>query len=286
MDRCAGSRPSVRVSPIGTPFGTGTCPGPRFSRSTVARATHFVLTDQRTAIPAVQRRLRSDPPRRRAAPDLERGRLAFCATLVGTTQIAGLLQSTFGGITPGTPGTYPTPATVQSTLDSIQATLDAGDATVPAPPTEDWYTASAQLRNIFYLASAGYDLNNVPVSNQQDIVDGVNNPNPSPRRLPPGHAHRLLRHDVCGCGCWGTLRFQSDGTSGRRRWTCGWSRAPVLHQGRLERRGQRVLRDPAARRHPRHPGLRAGSTTEDSRGRRRSRTPWWLSPTAGTRRRR
>ena len=143
----------------------------------------------------------------------------FCAALVDSDGISTLLQSTFGSITPGTPGTYPTPAVVQSALDSIQATLDAGDATVPRAAHRGLVHRLGPTAEHLRLTNASYDLNVIPLANLQLMVNNINNPNPSPEEAAAKAALTAYYDTTCvDAGAEGTLRFQNQRSSAVDVW--------------------------------------------------------------------
>ena len=107
----------------------------------------------------------------------------FSAALVDTLDISHILGTTFGSVDPNNSLTFPSPATIEGALASVQGILDAGDASVPVSMSATWFTAWFFLRQIFFLATGGYDLNGVPLEFRQAIVGAVVTPTRAPRRL-------------------------------------------------------------------------------------------------------
>jgi hypothetical protein len=100
---------------------------------------------------------------------------AFCSAVLPLKTASDGLKTVLGGITVGTPSTYPTAAAVNTAVDATVAAIAAGDKSVPALIKPQWEILTAGLRTLTTgLQAVGGDVSLLPPAQLTAIVDGVN----------------------------------------------------------------------------------------------------------------
>jgi len=130
----------------------------------------------------------------------------FCAAIPGAQEIGTLLDSLFLKVVVGDPDTYPDPDEVEDVWKQIDKILDAGDEVVPADIADAWYETTDELRQLLTgLELVNFDLNDLPQSDLQSIVDGIQEPSGP---TPEDEARTVLLTDWFTTNCIGAVEAE------------------------------------------------------------------------------
>ena len=100
----------------------------------------------------------------------------FCAVVLEAANITTWLQDLFSEVEVGNEDTYPSPEKVETVIVRIAELLELGNETAPADIRDAWLTATAAFVETGRLATANYDLEQLPQDDLRTLVERIDTP--------------------------------------------------------------------------------------------------------------